>query len=79
MKDTIIEWNSEFYDEKYSFVYHYGKSLINLLDPKENQRILDVGCGSGQLTLKISKKNKIDSDEVHSIKFIFIKTITGFR
>lgn len=58
MNDTITKWKPELYNEKHSFVYHYGESLIKLLDPKENQRILDLGCGSGQLTFKISELAK---------------------
>lgn len=54
MNNTITKWKPELYNEKHSFVYHYGENLIRLLDPKENQRILDLGCGSGQLTFKIS-------------------------
>ena len=53
MNDTTTKWKPELYNEKHSFVYQYGESLIKLLDPKENQRILDLGCGSGQLTSKI--------------------------
>lgn len=55
MNDKISKWKPELYNEKHSFVYHYGESLIELLDPKENQRILDLGCGSGQLTFKINE------------------------
>jgi trans-aconitate methyltransferase len=55
MNDSISKWKPELYNEKHSFVYHYGESLIKLLDPKENQRILDLGCGSGQLTFKINE------------------------
>ena len=55
MNDTTTKWKPELYNEKHSFVYQYGESLIKLLDPKENQRILDLGCGSGQLTSKISE------------------------
>ncbi len=54
----ITKWKPKLYNEKHSFVYHYGESLITLLDPKKNQRILDLGCGSGQLTFKISKLAK---------------------
>lgn len=50
MNDTSTKWKPELYNEKHSFVYQYGENLIKLLDPKENQRILDLGCGSGQLT-----------------------------
>ncbi|WP_124981270.1 class I SAM-dependent methyltransferase [Nonlabens xiamenensis] len=55
MNDTTTKWKPELYNEKHSFVYQYGEGLIKLLDPKENQRILDLGCGSGQLTSKINK------------------------
>ncbi len=55
MNDTTSKWKPELYNEKHSFVYQYGEDLIKLLDPKENQRILDLGCGSGQLTFKISQ------------------------
>jgi len=55
MKDTTPKWKPDLYNEKHSFVYDYGESLIKLLDPKENQKILDLGCGSGQLTSKINE------------------------
>lgn len=51
----ITKWKPELYNEKHSYVYQYGENLIKLLDPKENQRILDLGCGSGQLTSKINR------------------------
>ncbi|MDA9774245.1 methyltransferase domain-containing protein [Saprospiraceae bacterium] len=58
MKDTTTKWNPELYNEKHSFVYDYGEKLIELLNPKENERILDLGCGSGQLTYKINELAK---------------------
>lgn len=54
MNEMITKWKPELYNEKHSYVYQYGENLIKLLDPKENQRILDLGCGSGQLTSKIN-------------------------
>lgn len=54
MNNTTTKWKPELYNNKHSFVYKYGENLINLLDPKENERILDLGCGSGQLTSKIN-------------------------
>jgi trans-aconitate methyltransferase len=54
MNDTTTKWKPELYNEKHSFVYNYGEKLMELLDPKENERILDLGCGSGQLTFKIN-------------------------
>ncbi|MAZ28388.1 MAG: SAM-dependent methyltransferase [Cytophagaceae bacterium] len=49
-------WNARLYNEKYNFVYAFGESLIDLLDPQPDERILDVGCGSAQLTAQIAVK-----------------------
>lgn len=51
MKETV--WNPGLYNDKHAFVYDYGKDLIQLLAPQKNERILDLGCGSGQLTNEI--------------------------
>ncbi len=61
------DWNSALYNDKHSFVFEYGANLVALLDPKKGERILDVGCGSGQLTNQISESDAsvigIDSSE----------------
>ena len=49
-------WDAKLYDGKHSFVYDYGLDLIDLLEPKENERILDLGCGTGKLTAEIAKR-----------------------
>ena len=61
-----MNWNVSLYNEKHGFVYQYGSQLIDLLNPKEGELILDLGCGSGQLTSKISESASvigIDSSE----------------
>ncbi|CAI8182904.1 MAG: putative methyltransferase [Formosa sp. Hel1_33_131] len=58
MSTQPTEWKPELYNDKHSFVYTYGENLILLLDPKKNERILDLGCGSGQLTFKINELAK---------------------
>jgi len=55
MKTKSNPWKVDLYNQKHAFVYEYGQDLIQLLDPKEDEHILDLGCGSGQLTNEISK------------------------
>ena len=43
-------WEADLYREKHGFVFNYGKDLISMLNPQEGERILDLGCGTGELT-----------------------------
>ncbi|MGI9531213.1 class I SAM-dependent methyltransferase [Lutimonas sp.] len=47
-------WNVDLYNKKHGFVHEYGADLVQVLDPKPDERILDLGCGSGQLTKEIA-------------------------
>ncbi len=47
-------WNPSLYDESYGFVSRYGLDLIHLLNPKKEERILDAGCATGDITQKIA-------------------------
>lgn len=49
------KWNPEEYKERFSYVFEYGEDLLELLDAKPYERILDLGSGTGQLTAAISK------------------------
>jgi len=58
MEQLLHKWDAALYNDKHSFVYDYGASLVDLLNPKSNERILDLGCGSGELTDKIMEEAK---------------------
>ncbi|AEG61507.1 class I SAM-dependent methyltransferase [Desulforamulus ruminis] len=67
-------WDSHFYDHKHNFVSEYGSELIDLLRPQKNERILDLGCGTGDLANKITHSGAevigIDASEnmIHKAK-----------
>jgi trans-aconitate methyltransferase len=48
-------WDSSLYDDRHSFVWKSGASLIDILRPQARERILDLGCGTGHLTSKIAE------------------------
>ncbi|AWB27792.1 class I SAM-dependent methyltransferase [Halococcoides cellulosivorans] len=62
MADT--DWDPDAYDD-HSFVHEYGRSVVELLGPTAGEEILDLGCGTGELTAEIDETataHGIDAD-----------------
>ena len=53
---STSKWNAADYARVGGFVAELGQAALDLLDPRPGERILDVGCGEGTLTLKIMER-----------------------
>jgi trans-aconitate methyltransferase len=52
---TSNNWDTSLYEDRHAFVWQYGENLLQLLNPQIGESILDLGCGTGQLTEKIAQ------------------------
>jgi len=53
---STSKWDAADYAKVGAFVAKLGGAALDLLDPKPGERILDVGCGEGTLTMKIIER-----------------------
>lgn len=47
-------WNPQTYEKNAAFVPALGNAVLEWLNPQPGERILDLGCGDGQLTARIA-------------------------
>jgi len=50
------EFDPDTYDDDQGFVAEYGRDLVDLLAPRPDERVLDLGCGTGHLTAEIDDR-----------------------
>jgi SAM-dependent methyltransferase len=59
-------WDADRYDDQCAFVYEYGESVTDLLDLDAGDWVLDLGCGTGQLSRRLADRGVsvvgVDSD-----------------
>ena len=51
---SMQHWSARRYAATAHFVPAFGAPVVELLDPRHGERILDLGCGDGVLTAKIA-------------------------
>ena len=59
MMSQTTSWNPDSYAKNARFVSDLGQPLLDLLDPRPGEWILDLGCGDGALTEKIASAGSV--------------------
>jgi len=92
---AIDNWSASEYNKVASFVYSRENTapVIALLDPKPGEKIIDFGCGSGQVTLELSKvvtdvgvvvgvdsnQNMIDKAKENGLERAYVQDIQALK
>jgi trans-aconitate methyltransferase len=53
------DWDAERYQARHSYVWRHGEALLDFLCARAGERIIDLGCGAGQLTARIAETGAV--------------------
>ncbi len=59
MSEPLNRWDPRLYNERAAFVTAAGHELVELCDPRPGERVLDLGCGTGELTAMLASRGAI--------------------
>jgi len=76
MKPTTLQWDPGLYQDSSSLQFQLGMMAIDKLNPRDPERMLDIGCGNGLVTIELAKR--IPSGHVTGIEAsaeMFVKAV----
>ncbi|MVO99041.1 class I SAM-dependent methyltransferase [Paenibacillus lutrae] len=50
-----VDWDAGHYDKQMDFVAKHGRSVLELLGPVQGESVLDLGCGTGSLSVELAE------------------------
>lgn len=51
-----MHWDTQRYLDRHGFIIERGQALVELLAPRPGERILDLGCGTGDIAAAIAER-----------------------